>query len=117
MFQVKAQEEPSGASHSRLLILFPLNYRTSDKKKKLKPCVFSNNGVYREGVTEARKNSVFSFSALLDLLRDGSVRDFYRFNTLPQHLVDPHGKEGVSRKITLVGLFCSLQLPNQTIYF
>lgn len=40
VFQVKAQEEPSGASHSRLLILFPLNYRTSDKKKKIKTMCF-----------------------------------------------------------------------------
>lgn len=66
------------------------------------------------------RNDMFSFTALSDLLRDGSVRDFffYRFNILPQHLVDPRGKEKASTKITLVGLLCSPQPPKPNyVYF
>lgn len=37
VFQVKAQEEPNGASHSHLLMLFLSNNRTSDEI--LEPCV------------------------------------------------------------------------------
>lgn len=37
VFQVKAQEEPSGASHNHLLMLFLLNNRTSDQISE--PCV------------------------------------------------------------------------------
>ena len=70
MFQVRAQEEPSGTSHTHLFILFPLNNRTSDKE--LKPCVFSNKA-YREGVRGAKKTVCSHRAALLDLSRDGSV--------------------------------------------
>lgn len=67
------------------------------------------------------RNDMFSFTALSDLLRDGSVRNFYFFidstfcrNTWPTH----GGKEKASRKITLVGLLCSPQPPKPNdMYF
>lgn len=43
VFQVKAQEEPSGASHNHLLMFFLLNNRTSDEISE--PCVI------REGIS------------------------------------------------------------------
>lgn len=118
VFQVRAQEEPSGTSHTHLFILFPLNNRTSDKE--LKPCVFSNKA-YREGVRGAKKDGVFSPSSSSGFIEGWEcntlTRIFYRFNILPQHLVDPHGKERASRKITLVAFFAHLQLPNQNYIF
>lgn len=53
VFQVKAQEEPSGASHNGLLMLFLLNNRTSDGISE--PCVT------REGVSGRTVSSVELF--------------------------------------------------------
>lgn len=63
VFQVKAQEEPSGASPSCLLILFLLNNRISDKI--LEPCVFSENGNVHKGRELQRpERTVCSFQLL-----------------------------------------------------
>lgn len=79
MFQVKAQEEPSGMSHTLirgLLILFPLNNRSSHEKWK--PCVFFDNSNVHTGRELKYKGQERHFVLLAeqlleDLLEDGSV--------------------------------------------
>lgn len=69
VFQVKAQEEPSGASHNHLLMLFLLNNRSLITTM----CHLGR---------DFREDGVFP-SALLDLLRNGCDQDLYKFNLLP----------------------------------
>lgn len=82
-------------------------------------CVFKQS--IQGGSQRGQKDGVFSPSSSSGFIEGWECNAltgiFYRFNTLPQHLVDPHGKERASRKIILVAFFVHLQLPNQTIYF
>lgn len=102
VFQVKAQEEPNGASQNHLLMLFLLNNRASDKI--LEPCVI------REGISG---RTVFCVQLFWIYWGMGALR--ICINLTYCHIT--WRIHAGSRKNHISGsTFIHLQLPKQTLY-
>lgn len=102
VFQVKAQEEPSGASHNHLLMLFLLNNRTSDEISE--PCVM------REGISGRAVWSVQLFWIYWGM---GALR--ICLNLTHCHITwQIHA--GRRKNHISCSTFIHLRLPKQTLY-